>query len=270
MGTKTAIEWADATWNPVLGCTKVSPGCAHCYAERIALKNDVFNERTPFLPPAFTGGRNPVRLLPKSRPPTPEHGATVFVASMSDVFHEDVPDAFLAERIIGKMEGDMNTYLVLTKRPERAVEMMRRGMWPKEDRAWLGVSVENARFAAERLPYLWRAREVHPYLKVFVSVEPLLADLGNEAAEAVAQADWVIVGGESGPGHRRMRADWARRVRDACLLVGTPFFFKQWGGLFPTSGGRLLDGREHNANPPREELEASRKPPPAKVQEKLL
>jgi protein gp37 len=277
----TAIEWTDATWNPVTGCSKVSPGCAHCYAETISLRFG--RSAKPWTPEnaAENVVLHPERLDQPLRWRRPR---MVFVNSMSDLFHERVPDEFIREvfNVMRRCDGYIvaaterrtpaHTFQVLTKRPERALELARSrklGFGLDEWRAkapnvWLGVSIENAR-------YTWRAdvlREI-PAAVRFISAEPLLGSLVNVPDPGyeyptgpltswpvatrkpldLAGIDWLIVGGESGHDHRPLDLDHARELRDACQNEGVAFFFKQVGGRTPKSGGRLLDGREWNEMP---------------------
>lgn len=223
----TAIEWTDATWNPVTGCTKVSPGCAHCYIER----------QTPMRIAGRRFERGRIELqLHRERLERPLHWRKprrVFVNSMSDVFHEDVPAAFIAEMFEVMAAAEWHSFQVLTKRPERMVELAPSLPWPGN--VWLGVTIENRRFV-DRANLLRRV----PAAVRFISAEPLLGPLQGLDLDGI---DWLIVGGESGAEHRPMRAEWARELRDRCLAEGVAFFFKQWGGQRPKDGGRLLDGR---------------------------
>ncbi len=332
MSDKSAIEWTDATWNPVTGCTKVSPGCANCYIERTPAFR-MTGQR-------FERGRIPVRLH-HDRLDQPLHWREprrVFVVSMGDLFHEDVPDEFIDQVFAVMAISPQHTYQVLTKRPERMRAYIAAGerpvrfhdgslsprpastatkvLWAAQNdghalysddmewplpNVWLGVSVENQRMADERIPLLLET----PAAVRFLSCEPLLGpldlarymtpkrELDRYEAEAVSAyggnpawgrwweppLDWVIVGGESGPGRAERKLVerntdaagvdanqaprhlpvlwepkyealmWLRSIRDQCQAAGVPFFFKQWGGPRPTSGGRLLDGREWNEMP---------------------
>jgi len=227
MAERSAIEWTDSTWNPVTGCTKVSPGCKHCYAERITER---FGQR-------FTDVKlHPARLALPLRWRRPRR---IFVNSMSDLFHEEVPDAFI-ERVFAVMaEARWHTFQILTKRAERLAKVAPRLEWPPN--VWQGVSVESA-------GYTWRidCLQQIPAAVRFLSVEPLLGPIPHLPLEGV---HWVIVGGESGPHHRAMDVAWVRGIRDECVAAGVPFFFKQWGGSTPKTGGRLLDGRTWNEMP---------------------
>ncbi len=237
MPDKTGIEWTDATWNPVTGCTKVSPGCAHCYAEAITLR---FKRGGPFLP-----GKTTIRLHPDrlNQPELWKEPRRIFVNSMSDLFHEEVPFEFI-DAVFEVMEScTRHTYQVLTKRAERMLEYAesRRGRraWPGN--IWMGVSVENQYWANKRIPLL---RKV-PAAVRFLSCEPLLKPLQLE----LDGIQWVIVGGESGPRARPMDERWARDIRDQCMQANVPFFFKQWGGRTSKAGGRELEGQTWSGMP---------------------
>jgi protein gp37 len=243
MAQNTAIEWTDATWNPVTGCTKISPGCDHCYAERFAerfrgLKGHPFET-------GFDLTLRPDRLEQPLRWQRPR---MIFVNSMSDLFHKGIPFSFV-EGVFDVMErAPWHVFQVLTKRSSRMRNFVNAryagGSAPAH--IWMGVSVEDGL----RLSRVRHLQETRAQLR-FLSIEPLVGRLGRFD---IAGIHWVIVGGESGPRARPMRLGWAREVRDQCLGAGVPFFFKQWGGLRPTSGGRSLDGREWNQWPflPRE------------------
>ncbi len=254
MSDKSAIEWTDATWNPVTGCTKISPGCAYCYAEGITLR---FKRGGPYLP-----GKTTIKLH-YDRLDTPgkwKSSRRVFVNSMSDLFHEEVPFDFVREVFLRMAKFDQHIYQVLTKRPERMREYVEWGEgpdWPEN--VWAGVSVENQYWADRRIPLL---SEIPARIR-FLSVEPLLKEvaLGN----LLEHIQWVIVGGESGHKARPMKVEWAKRIRDECLNAKVPFFFKQWGGRYSKAGGRELEGRTWDEVPetdspsqrPRRVIEAS-------------
>jgi len=236
MGQKSAIEWTDSTWNPVTGCTKVSPGCKHCYAE-------LFAERWRGIPGHPYEQGFDLRLWPDrlDLPLTWKKPRTIFVNSMSDLFHEKVPLAFI-QKVFRTMEtASWHTFQILTKRSERLVELAPELGWPPN--VWVGVSIETAK-------YLWRAdhlRKVPAALR-FLSLEPLL---GPISALDLAGIHWVIVGGESGPGARPIEAEWVREIRKQCRAADVPFFFKQWGGVQKKRNGRVLDGRTWDAMPNR-------------------
>ena len=232
MSDSSAIEWTDATWNPVTGCTKISPGCAHCYAEGITLR---FKRGGPYLPGKTTIRLHHDRLDAPAKWKSPRR---VFVNSMSDLFHDQVPFEFVREVFLKMVEYDQHTYQVLTKRPERMLEYLK---WDKDlawpDHVWAGVSVENQYWADQRIPFLTEI----PAKVRFLSVEPLLKAV--DLRDYLKHIQWVIVGGESGHRSRPMSLGWATRVRDDCLQAGVPFFFKQWGGRYSKAGGRVLEGR---------------------------
>jgi protein gp37 len=228
MALGSAIEWTGATWNPVTGCTKVSPGCKHCYAERMAVRLQAMGQ--PNYRHGFQVALHPHALDLPLRWKKPQ---TVFVNSMSDLFHESVPLDFI-QRTLGVMRrAAWHRFQILTKRSSRLAELDRQLDWP--DNVWLGVSVESAQFA-NRIDDL---RQTRARVR-FLSVEPLLGPLTGLDLRGI---DWVIVGGESGPGARQMEPDWATSLRDQCARAGVAFFFKQWGGRNKKKAGRLLDGR---------------------------
>jgi protein gp37 len=239
MSDNSKIEWTDATWNPVRGCTKISPGCVHCYAETFAERfRSVIGHPFEFgfdlrLAPEKLG--DPIRW---SKP------RKVFVNSMSDLFHENVPDAYIEEVCRVMLAANWHTYQILTKRADRMAELLRGKLsnGAKAAHIWWGVSVENRKHGLPRIAKLCGARPT----VAFLSVEPLLEDLGGVDLRGI---HWVIVGGESGPGARPMRPDWVRNIRDQCRDAGVPFFFKQWGGVRKSETGRRLDGRTYDEFP---------------------
>lgn len=239
MSDRTQIEWTDATWNPVRGCAKVSPGCKHCYAE-------VFAERWRGIPGhPYEKGFDPV-LAPNKllEPLTWVRPRTVFVNSMSDLFQEGVPDKYITAVVDVMKLADWHTYQVLTKRPGRmrALLSKRQNSIAANRHIWLGVSVEDRAFGVPRVDTLRRT----PAAVRFLSVEPLLEDIGELDLSGI---DWVIVGGESGPGARPMRKTWVRSIRRQCRRAQVPFFFKQWGGIQKKKFGRELDGRHYDETP---------------------
>ena len=241
MSDKSKIEWTDATWNPVRGCTKVSPGCVHCYAE-------TFAERFRGVPGhPFEFGFD-LRLVPEKLgdPLRWRAPRMVFVNSMSDLFHDGVPDQYVTAVAKVMAAADWHTFQVLTKRAERLAGLLEGDLsFAAQCRnIWWGVSVENRTHGLVRIEHLRRA----PAAVRFLSIEPLLEDLGRLDLRGI---DWVIVGGESGPGARPMSVDWVRGIRDQCRGAGVPFFFKQWGGVRKRETGRRLDGRTYNQFPPR-------------------
>ena len=239
MADSTSIEWTDATWNPVTGCTKISPGCDHCYAER-------FSERfrgTPGHPfqTGFDLTLRPERLEQPLRWRAPR---MIFVNSMSDLFHKEVPTEFIA-RVFDTMEAaSWHIFQVLTKRSSlmRNFLRYRYGARRPPRHIWLGVSLEDGT-RRSRISHLREA----PAGVRFLSIEPLIGPVGKLDLFGI---DWVIVGGESGPGARAMKQEWAIEVRDQCRASNVAFFFKQWGGRTPKAGGRLLVGEEWNQFPP--------------------
>jgi len=248
MAQSSRIEWTESTWNPVVGCTKVSAGCEHCYAERMAkrlaamARADTAADRNPgrkanYLQVINARGRwNGKIALDHHAVEDPlrwRSPRTVFVNSMSDLFHPRVPFDFIRRMFEVMSRCPQHTFQVLTKRPEAAAERVHQLQWTSN--IWLGTSVENA-LVAHRIASL---RQTGARLK-FLSLEPLLGPIPRLALTGI---DWVIVGGESGPGARPMKPEWVRRIRDRCLAQGVPFFFKQWGGVNKKRTGRRLDGR---------------------------
>jgi len=240
---ETSIEWATHVWNPITGCDRVSPGCAHCYALDMASRLKRFgqpkyqkNGARRSSGPGFGVTLHPQTLTAPLRWRKPR---VVFVNSMSDLFHEEVPLAYIEQVFDVMTRAPQHTFQVLTKRDARMVEVANSLRWPGN--VWMGVSIENRRFVdrAERL------REV-PAAVRFISAEPLLGPLEGLALEGI---DWLIAGGESGARHRAVKEEWVTALRDKCIAEGVAFFFKQWGGRQPTSAGRLLEGREWSEMP---------------------
>ena len=238
MSAQSKIEWTDATWNPVRGCDKVSAGCKYCYAERFA-------ERFRGVPGhPFESGFDiklvPTKLAEPLRWRTPRR---IFVNSMSDLFHAEIPEEYIESVLETMLQADWHTYQVLTKRADRMAEFLRTHRKAVQvSHIWWGVSVENRRHGLPRVRALQRvAVPVR-----FLSVEPLLEDIGRLPLKGIG---WVIVGGESGPGARPMDAAWVRSIRRQCRAAKVPFFFKQWGGANKSSTGRKLDGRTYDAIP---------------------
>lgn len=234
MASNSPIEWTQSTWNPVTGCTKVSPGCKHCYAERMALRLRAMGQSN------YTNGFK-LTLQPQALelPLRWKKPQRIFVNSMSDLFHKDVPLTFI-QRVFDVMRrADWHQYQILTKRSERLLEVSPLLPWPPH--IWMGVSVERRdyRFRIDHL------RQTPAHVK-FLSLEPLLGPLPRLN---LAGIDWAIVGGESGPGARAMDERWARDIRDQCLAAGVAFFFKQWGGVNKKAAGRQLDGRTWDQMP---------------------
>jgi protein gp37 len=234
----SAIEWTDATWNPVTGCTKITAGCDNCYASRFAerwrgIKGHPFEN-------GFDLTLRPERI---EQPLKWKRSRMIFVNSMSDLFHKGVPKTFI-DKVFDTMEAaDWHVFQLLTKRSSRMRDYLKaryaEGLAPPH--IWCGVSVEDARGAA-RIAHLRAA----PASVRFLSVEPLIGPVGSVDLEGI---HWVIAGGESGPGARILNIKWARQIRDECERQNVSFFFKQWGGIRPKSGGRDLDGREWNDFP---------------------
>ena len=238
MAADTPIEWTDATWNPVTGCSKITRGCDHCYAER-------FSERFRSVPghPFESGFDLTLRPTRLKHPLEWRRPKRIFVNSMSDLFHKDIPTAFI-DSVFDTMEAaNWHTFQVLTKRSPILARFLKHrygsGMAPSH--IWLGVSVEDAKNAV-RLRHL---RDARASVK-FVSFEPLLGSVGQVDLSGI---DWAIVGGESGPGARPMAEEWALEIRDQCKNAKVALFFKQWGGIRPKSGGRTLRGREWSQYP---------------------
>jgi len=239
MSDKSRIEWTDATWNPVRGCTKISPGCTHCYAE-------TFAERFRGVPGhPFEQGFD-LRLVPEKLGEPLRWAAPkmIFVNSMSDLFHEDVPDAYIEAVANVMVTANWHIYQVLTKRATRMATLLQTKLRAaaNQPHIWWGVSVENKRHGVPRIDVLRSA----PAQVRFLSIEPLLEDLGRVDLHAM---DWAIVGGESGAKARRMDPVWVRSLRDQCEAAGVAFFFKQWGGVHKSTTGRELDGRTYDEFP---------------------
>ena len=238
MAQTSSIEWTEATWNPVTGCSEVSPGCAHCYAK-------VFAERWRGIPGHPYEQGFDLRLWPErlDAPLKWRKPKTIFVNSMSDLFHEDIPLAFVEEIFATMQAAHWHTFQILTKRHERLAELAAHFDWPPN--VWMGVTIENRRFVRRA-----DALRTVPAAVRFISAEPLLGPL--EGLD-LSDIDWLIAGGESGPRHRRVDIAWLRELRDACGDEDVAFFFKQWGGPRPKSKGRELDGRDWDEYPqPRE------------------
>jgi len=239
MAERSTIEWTDATWNPVRGCTKISPGCKHCYAETFAerfrgVKGHPYEQ-------GFDLRLIAEKLEEPLRWHTPRR---VFVNSMSDLFHDKVPESYI-ESVAGvMMEANWHTYQVLTKRAERLRDLLKAKLRfaAAKPHIWWGTSVENKKHGVPRIEPLRSA----PARVRFLSIEPLLEDLGDLDLSGI---HWVIVGGESGPGARPMKREWVISIRRQCRQQGVPFFFKQWGGVRKSKNGRILDGRTYDEMP---------------------
>lgn len=250
MSQQSRIEWTDSTWNPVTGCTQVSSGCDNCYAMALAQRRlrDLYLERAPVRSDAKSlADPFAVRLWEEriSEPLRWKKPRRVFVNSMSDIFHVDVPETFVRSLFKVMLAADRHVYQVLTKRPARALRFMRRNgdLFPTGSippHIWLGTSVE-CQDVAYRVDQL---RELHASVR-FLSCEPLLGFLSVD----LTNIHWVIAGGESGRRYRPLDLEWARVLRDQCAVAGVPFFFKQVGGYTPKAGGRLLDGKTWDEYP---------------------
>lgn len=242
MADRSAIEWTEASWNPATGCSKVSPGCAHCYAE-------TFAERWRGIPGHPYEQGFDLRLWPErlGLPLRWQRPRLIFVNSMSDLFHENIPTDFVLRVFDVMRRADWHTFQILTKRATRMVELADELDWPPN--VWMGVSIENRRFV-HRADLL---REV-PAAVRFISAEPLLGSLEGLVLRDI---HWLIAGGESGHHHRRVSPDWLRDLRDRCAEEGTAFFFKQWGGAHAKARGRELDGLTHDAMPARRPRQAA-------------
>lgn len=238
----TKIEWVQnldgtkgKTWNPITGCTKISPGCQHCYAERMAMR--LAGRHGYPLKDPFSVTLHPDRIEQPLRWKKP---LTIFVCSMSDYFHEDVPKSFIFNIIEIIEKCPQHIFQILTKRVNRMLEISEEiGYWP--DNVWMGATVESKEYE-ERVESL---RKINASIK-FLSFEPLLSDLGDLDLDGI---NWVIVGGESGPKARSMKSEWAINIRDQCLEKNIPYFFKQWGGINKKFNGRKLEGIEWNQMP---------------------
>lgn len=234
MATKSSIEWTESTWNPVSGCSKVSPGCKHCYAERMAARLKAMGQR------AYANGFEVT--LQRQALETPlrwKKPQVIFVNSMSDLFHDEVPTNYILEVFDVMNRADWHQYQILTKRPERLVELNSQLPW--REHIWMGVSVESAKYS----PRIDLLRRTGACIK-FLSLEPLLGPLAPLKINGI---DWVIVGGESGPGARPMEEEWVVDIRDQCHAEDVPFFFKQWGGVNKKRTGRTLQGKTWDEMP---------------------
>ncbi len=234
MATKSSIEWTESTWNPLTGCTKISPGCKHCYAERMAKRLRAMGQ------PNYANGFK-LTLHPQALeiPLGWKKPQMIFVNSMSDLFHKDVPVDFIQQVFDVMRRADWHRFQVLTKRAERLLEIDPQIEWPSN--VWMGVSVENQDYKY-RIELL---RQTHAKIK-FLSLEPLLGPLPRLNLKGI---NWVIVGGESGPGARPLREEWVIDIRDQCKARHVPFFFKQWGGVQKKRAGRLLQGEIYSQMP---------------------
>lgn len=243
MGGSTTIEWTEVTWNPVTGCDRVSPGCDNCYALTLAKRLQAMGS------PRYQNDGDPRTSGPGfgvachedlvDRPLHWRKPRLVFVNSMSDLFHPEVPDDFIGRVFDTMKAADRHTFQILTKRPQRVARMAEQLSWPSN--VWMGVSVEDSRYGF-RIDHL----RLTPSKVRFLSVEPLIGDVGELDLSGI---HWVIVGGESGHNARPVREEWVTSIRDQCVDAGVAFFFKQWGGRTPKAGGRELDGAFWNELP---------------------
>lgn len=232
--TNSKIEWTDATWNPTTGCTKVSPGCEFCYAERLSRRLNAMGIQKYVNAFQVTLHRDTLELpLHWKRP------RFIFVDSMSDVFHELIPEEFIQDIFAVMRKANWHQFQVLTKRSGRLLQLSPEIEWTPN--IWMGVSAENEDYV-HRIDHL---RQTDAHIK-FVSLEPLLGPVPNLD---LTDIDWVIVGGESGPAARPMKEDWVLQVRDQCIAADVSFFFKQWGGKVRKRNGRILDGRTWDEMP---------------------
>lgn len=230
----STIEWTNATWNPVTGCTKVSPGCKHCYAERMAYRLQAMGQAN-----YANGFKVTLHEHMLVRPLTWKRPMLIFVNSMSDLFHVDVPLEFIQDVFSVMRRAYWHSFQILTKRSERLLVLDQHIVWP--DNVWMGVSVENEAYRS-RIDDL---RQTSAKVK-FLSLEPLLGPLPSLNLKGI---DWVIVGGESGPNARPMDREWVVDIRQQCIYARVPFFFKQWGGVHKNKAGRLLEGRTWDQMP---------------------
>lgn len=234
MSTRSRIEWTESTWNPITGCTKISPGCKHCYAERMAKRLKAMGQ-----PNYVNGFKLTIHEHVLEKPHEWKTPQVIFVNSMSDLFHDDVPLEFI-QRVFNVMyRANWHQFQVLTKRSERLAELSPQIEWP--DNVWMGVSVENSDYSF-RIDHL---RQTGAKVK-FLSLEPLLGPLHNLYLEGI---NWVIVGGESGPGARPIMEEWVTAICNQCVAARVPFFFKQWGGTRKKKAGRTLQGRTWDEMP---------------------
>jgi protein gp37 len=234
MAAKSAIEWTGSTWNPVTGCSKISMGCANCYAERLAKRLRAMGQRR------YRNGFK-VTLHPEAlnEPYRWKKPRIIFVNSMSDLFHEEIPFEFIQDVFSVMSDNNRHTFQILTKRSERLCELAPLLDWPQN--VWMGVTIENN-------DYVGRADDLRTVGAAvrFLSLEPLLGPLPDMVLDGIG---WVILGGESGPGARMMKSEWVTEIRDKCIAEGVPFFFKQWGGVNKKKAGRLLQGRTWDEYP---------------------
>jgi protein gp37 len=234
MALSSSIEWTDSTWNPVTGCTKISSGCVNCYAERLSLRLQAMGNRS--YQNGFTVTLHEDLLNLPLRWKKPQN---IFVNSMSDLFHEDIPLSFILQVFDVMRRADWHRFQILTKRSERMLKLNDQLPWSPN--IWMGVTVESQDYQY-RIEHL---QKIDANVK-FLSLEPLLSTISNLNLNGI---DWVIVGGESGPNARRVQPEWAIDIRNQCNNAGVPFFFKQWGGVNKKAAGRQLEGRTWDEMP---------------------
>jgi protein gp37 len=236
MAAKSRIEWTESTWNPITGCTKVSPGCKNCYAERMARRLHAMRQAN-----YRNGFKLTVHPHAVSLPLSWKKPQMIFVNSMSDLFHAQAPKAFILDVFDTMNRARWHMYQILTKRTEQLTKLDKSLSWA--DNIWMGVTVENADYTY-RIDNLRKSGAKNR----FISFEPLLGSVGSLNLNGI---DWVIAGGESGPGARPVQKEWITEIRDQCIEAGIPFFFKQWGGVRKKQNGKILDGRIWNEFPSR-------------------
>jgi protein gp37 len=244
MAQNSAIEWTETTWNPLTGCTKISPGCKHCYAERMSLRLQAMGQANYVNGFELTLHEHMLEVPFRWKKPR-----LVFVNSMSDLFHKEAPEEFVLRVFDVMRQASWHVFQVLTKRSDRLRKLASKIDWP--DNVWMGVSVERKDYAF-RIDDL---RQTGAKIR-FLSLEPLLGPLENLNLERI---DWVIAGGESGPGARAVQQAWVADIRDQCVNAGVPFFFKQWGGVFKSRHGRTLEGRTWDEMPETKQKRDSRR-----------
>lgn len=233
---KTKIQWTEMTWNPITGCTKISDGCLNCYAARMAKRLKAMRNPRYINEFEVTVHKDLLEIPLDIKQPK-----MIFVNSMSDLFHKDVPDDIIIKVFETMNKANWHTFQVLTKRPERVLEMDKASLLKWSPNIWMGTTVENDKYV-DRIDML---RETKANIK-FLSCEPLLGSLKDISLEEI---DWVIVGGESGPKSREMKKGWVLELKDLCEKNGVAFFFKQWGGINKKKSGRLLDGKTYDGYP---------------------
>ena len=234
MSKKSAIEWTESTWNPITGCTKISDGCKNCYAERMAKRLKAMGQ-----PNYINGFQLTLHEHVLEYPLRWKKPQTIFVNSMSDLFHEQVPESYIFRIFDVMKQAHWHQFQILTKRSTRLRELAQGIDWPEN--VWIGISVENEKVQS-RIDDL---REVTAAIR-FLSLEPMLGPLDNLN---LSNIDWVIVGGESGPGARQIKKEWVMQIKEQCIEQNTPFYFKQWGGTNKKKSGRLLEGRKWDEMP---------------------